>query len=79
MIRGILKKLYQGIPFKKQLFKMLRPFSVSESLFRHLHFKGVFAVTIDKNHRFKIHHIGVKVENEIFLEWVVWFLGTRIT
>lgn len=61
-----LKSVYDIIPFKKQLFTFLRLFRLPQSLYRHLHFKGVFKVDIDSKRGFLVNHYGYVVENEIF-------------
>lgn len=60
-----LKNLYHLIPFKKQLFLLIRPFRLTNRFYQHLHFKGIFTVKFDK-YRFKIRHYGFQIENEIF-------------
>lgn len=60
-----LKWVYDVLPFKKQLFLLLRRLPIPQSLYRHLHFKGVFSVMVD-DRSFKIKHYGFELENEIF-------------
>lgn len=66
MIKKILRTIYAILPLKRELFSIVRPFGLPEQIYKHLHFKGSFKVRIDPNLHFKINHIGVKVENEIF-------------
>lgn len=71
MIKKLLKGIFKVIPFKKQLFTIIRTtFRLKEPLYKHLYFKGVFKVAIDKQHSFKIMHHGYQVENEIFWEGI---------
>ena len=63
----LLKRLYKVFPFKKQLFSIVKIFwTPPHSFYKHLHFTGVFIVSIDKTHFFKINHYGFQLENEIF-------------
>ncbi len=39
---------------------------LSENIYKHLHFKGVFTVKVDANHQFKMYHLGASEENELF-------------
>lgn len=64
-MKGFLKKLYNLLPFKKYLFLLIRPFHLSESIYKHLHFKGVIKVKINNRH-FLMNHFGYQVENDIF-------------
>jgi FkbM family methyltransferase len=66
LIKRFLKRLYSFIPFKKEIFSFIRPLGIPERIYRHLHFKDTFRVKVDSKHSFKVHHIGAKVENEIF-------------
>lgn len=68
-MKSVLKKVYQIIPFKKQLFiglkKIWRP---SERIFKHLYFNGVIKIKVSDGVDFKMNHYGYQLENEIF--WV---------
>ena len=59
------KAIYNSIPGKKYLFRILRVFPVPHSLYQHLYFKDVFKVKFN-NHQFLIEHFGFQIENEIF-------------
>lgn len=66
-MKKILKSLYSIIPFKKHFFLLLRKIvTLPESIYKHLHFKGVFNIIIDANHQFKMYHLGASEENELF-------------
>jgi FkbM family methyltransferase len=66
-VKKILKAVYGLIPFKCQIFSLLKTiYSPKESLFQHLHFKGDFMVELDKAKSFKLRHFGFQIENEIF-------------
>ncbi len=66
-MKKLLKTLYHWLPFKRELFivwKMMgRP---GESVYRHLHFVGIFKVDVGEGKAFKINHYGYQIENEIF-------------
>lgn len=66
-MKKIFKLIYKLIPFKYQLFTLLKKiYTPSESVYQHLYFKGDFSVTIDGNKKFKLRHFGFQIENEIF-------------
>jgi FkbM family methyltransferase len=66
-LKKILKKILHILPFKKQVFSVIKfLFRPSESIYRHLYFKGVFRVKVDATHSFKIMHYGYQLENEVF-------------
>lgn len=59
--------LYNVIPFKREFYFVLKTvWKPKESIYRHLHFKGVFNVKINDSKKFKINHYGYQIENEIF-------------
>lgn len=63
----LLKKVYNIIPWKQKLFYALKSvWRPPESIYRHLHFVGIFTVFIEKDKSFKIKHYGYQIENEIF-------------
>jgi FkbM family methyltransferase len=66
MRKNILKAFYDAIPFKPSLFTVLKYFKLPEKVFRHLHFKGIINVPLEKNKSFKMMHYGFQIENEIF-------------
>jgi len=66
-MKKLFKSIYSAIPFKKQLFTLLKSvYKPSKSLYQHLHFKGIFKVKINNESSFKVKHYGHQVENEIF-------------
>jgi FkbM family methyltransferase len=66
-MKKILRRLYDVLPFKRELFSLLRKFwRPSDRLLRHLHFKGVITVMVEEGITFRIHHFGYQLENEIF-------------
>ena len=70
-LKLLLKKIYRTIPFKVFLFKGLKAiWSPRESIYKHLHFKGIFSVKVDNNSQFKIHHVGHQIENELFWDGI---------
>lgn len=63
----MLKTIYNNIPFKKQLFMLIRHlYRPAPSVYQHLHFKGIFNVKLERNKSFKINHFGDIIENELF-------------
>ncbi len=67
MIKSLLKSTYNFFPFKKELFTALKlVWKPSESVYRHLHFKGIIKANIDEKRSFLISHYGFQIENEIF-------------
>lgn len=67
-MKRIIKTIYGLLPFKKELYGVLKIFwSPKESIYKHLHFTEPYTVKIDKGREFKIHN-GNQIENEIFWE-----------
>ena len=63
----LLKRVYNSIPFKKQIFTALKTVYIpSESVYKHLHFHGVIEIKVGTNAKFKMNHFGFQIENEIF-------------
>lgn len=70
-MKQLLKSLYSVFPFKKQLFSVIKTFwTPPTSIYRHLHFKAPFNVTIAPNEQFKMQHYGFEIENEVFWKGV---------
>jgi FkbM family methyltransferase len=68
-VKELLKRLYKIIPFKRELFLIVRSLiKPSERIYKHLHFQGVFKVRVDDSHAFLLKHYGYQIENEIFWE-----------
>lgn len=65
IIMRILKYIYDFLPFKKYVFRLLRPLKLPYNLIKHLHFKGIFKVNVE-NRVFLIMHYGYQIENELF-------------
>lgn len=66
-MKKLIKKIYNGIPFKKEFFVALKTvWKPKEKIYKHLHFVGVFKVKVDRVKSFKIKHYGFLIENEIF-------------
>jgi FkbM family methyltransferase len=62
-----LKKIYYLVPFKKQLFLLLKYFWVPpHNVYKHLHFTGTIKVKVDEEVSFNIIHFGTEIENDIF-------------
>lgn len=67
MIKQLIKDIYAILPFKKHFFIIIRKLlTLPESIYKHLHFKGIFNVKIDAKHQFKMYHLGASEENELF-------------
>ncbi|MES2566585.1 MAG: FkbM family methyltransferase [Bacteroidota bacterium] len=83
-MKKYLKRIYNLIPFKKEIFLILkRCWKPKSSVYKHLHFKGVIKVPIDNVISFKMNHYGFQVENDIFWsgltgEWEKVSLGLWI-
>ena len=76
-MKQVLKSIYNAIPFKKQLFSLLRPFNPSEAIYQHLHFKDTFNVRVGEG-SFKIKHYGYQVENDLFWKGLKHFEATTL-
>jgi len=64
-IKRPVKRIYEFIPNKAKLFEPLRRIGLPETVFRHLHFAGPFAVDFD-GRSFRLEHTGSSFENELF-------------
>lgn len=63
----LFKRIYAFLPFKKQVFSLLKHFwKPKSSIYKHLHFKGIITVPINFDRSFKMMHYGFQVENDIF-------------
>ncbi len=66
-MKELVKAIYNTLPFKKEIFSALKTvWKPSESVFKHLHFKGVISVPLSKTKSFKMNHYGFQLENDIF-------------
>lgn len=65
-MKKLLKKVYNAIPLKKQLFSLIKWINLPESIYKHLHFEGIVTIDIDKEHSFNMYHHGTSEENELF-------------
>lgn len=66
-MKRILKKAYLFIPFKKQIYLLLKNiFKLPQSVYQHLYFRGFFKVKVNDGNVFKMFHTGQIEENEIF-------------
>ncbi|MBS1650680.1 MAG: FkbM family methyltransferase [Bacteroidetes bacterium] len=64
-MKKVLKKTFQTLPFKKEIFLFLRIFKLPHAIYKHLYFKGNFQVNINSK-KLLINHYGFELENEIF-------------
>ncbi len=66
-MKKILKRIYKLIPFKRQVFTIVKRFYIpKKNIYQHLPFKGFFKVKVEEDKSFKLFHSGVIQENEIF-------------
>lgn len=66
-MKSILKWTFNYLPFKKQLFMLLRLASnPPERIWKHLYFIGVFSVPVLPGKKFSMMHYGYQLENELF-------------
>jgi FkbM family methyltransferase len=63
-VKKLIKKIYNGLPMKKQVFSILRLLHPPQKIYQHLSFKGPFKVRIGQG--FSINHYGFQLENELF-------------
>jgi FkbM family methyltransferase len=65
-MKRLFKIAYRLLPFKKELYGLLKFFYVPpEKVYRHLHFNGIFKVKAGES-AFRMMHYGYLVENELF-------------
>jgi FkbM family methyltransferase len=76
-MRNIIKSTLEGsvrvIPFKKQIFSIMRPFNPPKRVWGLLRFEGKFKVAVNENLFFYLNHYGQGFENGIF--WKGLFEG----
>jgi FkbM family methyltransferase len=65
-MKPLFKKLYAILPFKKEIFSVLRAFPLPYKIIKHLYFNDNFKVRISKKYEFLMHHYGFQLENELF-------------
>lgn len=66
-MKRLLRSLYNYIPFKKQLFLLIKRIGLPpQHVYQHLYFHGVFTVEVTPECSFKIDHFGQQIENELF-------------
>lgn len=66
-MKNALKKIYQFIPLKKELFSVIKFFWVPpHSVYKHLHFNGVFKVKLPDGNAFLLRNHNSEIENDIF-------------
>lgn len=68
-MKKIFKKIYQLIPFRKQIFRLVKFFWVPPpAIYKHLHFKGKINVQTGRGRMFAMYHYGNEIENSVFWE-----------
>ncbi len=65
-MKKLFKNLYKIVPFKKELFTIIKIFPLPNSVTQHLSFKGPFRIKLNKTCSFKMFHYGYQLENELF-------------
>ncbi|TVR39421.1 MAG: FkbM family methyltransferase [Cryomorphaceae bacterium] len=72
LMKKLLKTIYAALPFKRQIYSGIRAiWTPPESIYKHMHFKGVFSVPINESRSFQVNHFGLKIENDIFWNGLV--------
>lgn len=67
LLKRCAKYIYEKLPFKQQFYTVLRSaLPLPESVYRHLHFRGVITVPVPGHGKFRIVHHGYMIENELF-------------
>jgi len=67
MMKAVLHKIYDQVPFKQHIFSTLkRVWTPPKHIYQHLSFKDDFEVNVDDTHRFRMQHFGYELENELF-------------
>ena len=65
-MKTFLKKLILHFPFRIQLFHFMQSnFKLPEYIYKHLHFKGKIALTVEDKFFYMMHH-GFQLENDLF-------------
>jgi FkbM family methyltransferase len=73
-MKRILKRLYYWIPFKRPIFSLVKKwFHPSQSIYKHLHFKGLITINLTHDRFIKMFHYGFQLENDLF--WKGYGLG----
>ena len=66
-MKYLLKTWYKLIPYKKYLYRLLRPLLRKyPNIYQHLHFESEINIELTNHNCFKIIHNGYRVENELF-------------
>lgn len=66
-MKKIIKTLYKKIPFKKQLFTVVKKiWSPPANIFQHLYFNATITVQAGNGKQFSMVHYGHSIENELF-------------
>lgn len=66
MLRKFAKYLYGAVPFKRQLFLIVRALPIPEAAYRHLYFIGPIRIKLPDGRHFRMMHFGNQVENDLF-------------
>ncbi|MEE9372248.1 MAG: FkbM family methyltransferase [Saprospiraceae bacterium] len=66
-MKKLLKAFFSIVPFKRQIFKVLRFFWVpSPNIFQHLYFRGPFTTSLPDGKKFNLYADKLQFENELF-------------
>lgn len=65
-MKRALRVLYNMLPFKQQLFTLLKPLGLGNSITRHLVFKGNIRIRLEAGKSFRIKNRGYYIEQHLF-------------
>lgn len=66
-LKAALRRAYKYLPLKQRVFWLLKKvWTPPQSIYRHLHFHGIFPVALDERSFFLIQHHGYEFENSVF-------------
>lgn len=69
--KRVLVSMSAALPFKRHLFRAMRPLHPPKAVFQHLKWEGPFTVPIDDRHSFQMQHHGYGVETELFWKGLI--------
>lgn len=72
-MKDLLKRIYHALPFKQQVFTVLRLLPLPGSVYQHLHFKGLISIRVPGHGSFRMRHHGYMIENELFWKGIKGF------
>lgn len=72
-MKTLFKRIYQALPFKRQVFVLLRALPLPPGVYQHLHFKGIISIEVPGHGAFRMRHHGYMIENELFWKGIKGF------